>query len=72
MALLFLDTNIFLRHLRQDHPDHSPHATAFLKRIEEGSVKARTSDTVIFESLYFREVISPGKSFNSGYRVTAY
>jgi predicted nucleic acid-binding protein len=52
MALLFLDTNIFLRHLLQDDPDHSPRASAFLKRIEDGSVKVRTSDTVIFETVF--------------------
>jgi predicted nucleic acid-binding protein len=55
MALLFLDTNIFLRHLRQDHSDHSPRATAFLKRIEQGEVKVRTSDTVIFETVFTLE-----------------
>jgi predicted nucleic acid-binding protein len=52
MALLFLDTNIFLRHLLQDDPTQSPKASAFLKRIEEGSVKVRTSDTVIFETVF--------------------
>jgi predicted nucleic acid-binding protein len=52
MALLFLDTNIFLRHLLQDDPDHSPRASAFLKRIEEGQIKVRTSDTVIFETVF--------------------
>jgi predicted nucleic acid-binding protein len=55
MALLFLDTNILLRHLRQDHPEHSPRATAFLKRIEQGAVKVRTSDTVIFETVFTLE-----------------
>jgi uncharacterized protein len=52
MALVFLDTNIFLRHLLQDDPEQSPKASAFLKRIEEGSVKVRTSDTVIFETVF--------------------
>jgi uncharacterized protein len=52
MALLFLDTNIFLRHVLQDDPTQSPKASAFLKRIEEGSVKVRTSDTVIFETVF--------------------
>jgi uncharacterized protein len=52
MKLLFLDTNIFLRHLLQDDPTQSPKASAFLKRIEEGSVKVRTSDTVIFETVF--------------------
>jgi predicted nucleic acid-binding protein len=52
MALSFLDTNVFLRHLLQDDPDQSPRASAFLKCIEEGSIKVRTSDTVIFETVF--------------------
>ncbi len=51
-ALPFLDTNVFLRHLRQDHPDFSPRATAYLARIERGELKVRTADTVIFETVY--------------------
>ena len=49
---MFLDTNVFLRHLLQDDPEQSPKASAFLKRIEEGSVKVRTADTVIFETVF--------------------
>ncbi len=49
MILSFLDTNVFLRHLLQDDPDRSSKASAFLKRIEEGEVKVRTAETVIFE-----------------------
>jgi predicted nucleic acid-binding protein len=52
MSLPFLDTNIFLRHLRQDHPDHSPRATAYLARIEAGQTRARTADTVVFEAVF--------------------
>jgi predicted nucleic acid-binding protein len=52
MTLLFLDTNIFLRHLLQDDADQSSKASAFLKRIEQGEVKVRTSDTVIFETVF--------------------
>ena len=52
MTLPFLDTNIFLRHLRADHPDHSPKATAYLTRIEQGEFKARTAETVIIETVY--------------------
>ncbi len=54
-ALPFVDANIFLRHLTQDHPDHSPRATAFLSRIEAGEVRARTADTVIFETVFTLE-----------------
>ena len=51
-TLPFLETNIFLRHLREDHADFSPRATALLRRIEEGELKVRTSDTVVFETVF--------------------
>jgi predicted nucleic acid-binding protein len=59
MALPFLDTNIFLRHLRNDHPVFSPQAHAIIGRIEAGELKARTADTVIFETVF---------SFQRGYK----
>lgn len=52
MAVPFLDTNVFLRHLRNDDPDRSPRATAFLERIEQGQLRVRTAETVIFETVY--------------------
>jgi predicted nucleic acid-binding protein len=52
MAPPFLDTNILLRHLLQDHPQQSPHATAYLERIEQGEIQVRTADTVIFEIVF--------------------
>ncbi len=51
----FLDTNVFLRHLRGDHADFSPRATALLARIEQGTQKVRTSDIVIFETVFTLE-----------------
>jgi predicted nucleic acid-binding protein len=54
-TLPFLDTNVFLRHLRGDHADFSPRATALLRRIEKGEQKVRTSDTVIFETVFTLE-----------------
>ena len=54
-TLPFLDTNIFLRHLRGDHDDFSPRATALLQRVEQGSLKVRTADTVIFETVFSLE-----------------
>src|SRR5215212_429785 len=51
----FLETNIFLRHLRGDHRDFSPCATALLQRIEQGTLKVRTADTVIFETVFTLE-----------------
>src|SRR6266536_4590328 len=55
MALASLDTNIFLRHLLDDHPDHSPRATAYLKRIAQGELQVRTSEIVIFEVVFTLE-----------------
>ena len=52
MSLPFLDTNILLRHLRQDHPVLSPKATAIMSRIEAGQLEVRTADTVIFETVF--------------------
>lgn len=52
MALPFLDTNIFLRHLRADHAEHSPKATAYLGRIERGESKVKIAESIIFESVY--------------------
>lgn len=54
-SLPFLETNIFLRHLRQDHADFSPRATALLRRIEQGALRVRTADTVIFETVFTLE-----------------
>src|SRR3954454_3564438 len=54
-TLPFLDTNIFLRHLRGDHADFSPRATALLQRVEQGSLKVRTADTVILETVFTLE-----------------
>jgi predicted nucleic acid-binding protein len=52
MAIPFLDTNILLRHLLQDHPEQSPKATAYLARIEGGEVRVRIAETVIFETVF--------------------
>jgi predicted nucleic-acid-binding protein len=38
MALPFLDTNILLRHLREDDPV-SPKATSILSRVEQGDLQ---------------------------------
>jgi predicted nucleic acid-binding protein len=52
MALPFVDTNILLRHLLDDHPEQSPRATAYLDRVERGEIQVRTADTVIFETVF--------------------
>ena len=55
MALAFVDTNIFVRHLTGDDPDQSPRATAFLARVERGEMRVSTNDTVIFETVFTLE-----------------
>lgn len=52
MALPFLDTNILLRHLRGDHPRLSPKATSIISRIEQAKLQVRTSEIVIFETVF--------------------
>ena len=55
MAQPFLDTNILLRHFLDDHPDHSPRATAYIRRIEQGEISVRISEIVIFETVFVLE-----------------
>jgi predicted nucleic acid-binding protein len=55
MAELFIDTNVFVRHLAQDHAEYSPKATAFFARIERGELKAQTAETAIFEAVFTLE-----------------
>jgi predicted nucleic acid-binding protein len=52
MALPFLDTNVLLGHLLQEHPEHSPKATAYLAQIERGTVEACISEIVVFETVF--------------------
>jgi predicted nucleic acid-binding protein len=55
MAADFIDANVFLRHLTQDHPTHSPRATAYLERIERGALQAHTSLMIVFEVVFTLE-----------------
>ncbi len=55
MTLPLLDTNVVLRHLLQDHPDHSPRATALFARIGAGELTAHISSTVLTETVFTLE-----------------
>jgi predicted nucleic acid-binding protein len=55
MAQPFFDTNILLRHFLQDHPDHSPRATAYIQRIETNELQVVLSDIVVFETVFLLE-----------------
>jgi predicted nucleic acid-binding protein len=51
----FLDTNVILRQVLQDHPDHSARAATLITEIEQGKRAVRTSDTVVFEAVFTLE-----------------
>jgi predicted nucleic acid-binding protein len=51
----FLDTNVIIRHVLADHPEHSPRASALMHRIQAGDVRVEISDTVLFETMYLLE-----------------
>jgi len=50
--LPLIDSNIFLRHIRQDHPDHSLRSSAYIARIEAGELTVTTNELVVFETVY--------------------
>ena len=54
-ALPLLDTNPILRHVLDDHPDHSARAHTLFARIEQGEERVQTTDTVIFEAVFTLE-----------------
>lgn len=52
MPLALLDTAVILRHLVQDHVEHTPRARSYMARIESGEIAVRTTDQVLFEVGY--------------------
>src|SRR3954453_19283145 len=52
---IFLDTNIFLRHLRNDHPEWSSACQQLFKEIEAGKRSAWTTDLAIAEIVFLLE-----------------
>ncbi|HEU4792468.1 MAG TPA: PIN domain-containing protein [Nitrolancea sp.] len=55
MRQAFLDTNILLLHLCNDHPELSQKASAILRSVEQGLLRAHILDTVIFEAVFTLE-----------------
>lgn len=53
--IAFLDTNIILRHVMQDHPVHSPAAMRLIGQLEAGDLNVRIADTVVFEAVFTLE-----------------
>jgi predicted nucleic acid-binding protein len=56
-ALPLVDTNVFVRHFRQDHPDQSPRATAYMQRIRRGELVAPTNELVLSETVHILQSI---------------
>lgn len=52
MALVFLDTNVIIRYLTQDNPDHARRSRQLLQQLETEAVAATTSEAVIVELVY--------------------
>ncbi len=48
----YLDSNVVLRYLTRDHPDHSERAYTFLRRVETGEIEATITEAVIAEVVH--------------------
>jgi predicted nucleic acid-binding protein len=60
-SIKFLDANIFIRHLANDHPVQSPACLALVEAIEQERETVWTSDLVIAEVVF---VLSSKHSYN--------
>ncbi|HWV34887.1 MAG TPA: PIN domain-containing protein [Thermomicrobiales bacterium] len=47
----FIDTNVFVYHLTNNHPVYSPRCTALMEQIEAGEIIAVTAITAVDETL---------------------
>mgnify|MGYP000880630413 CR=1 FL=1 len=54
-GLFWLDTNVILRYLLDDHPDHSKRALAIIEQAERGEITVRIPVHVICETVYILE-----------------
>jgi len=52
VATLTIDTNVILRHLLNDHDDHSPRASALFMSVRQGEQSVFCPDTAIFEAVH--------------------
>lgn len=49
---LFVDANVFLRYIANDHKEHSAGAQAFFRQVAAGETSATTSESVVAEIVY--------------------
>src|SRR5437868_6013136 len=57
----FVDSNVFLRHLLDDHPVHSPASLALMEALERKERVAWTTDVVVAELVW---VMSARDTYN--------
>jgi predicted nucleic acid-binding protein len=50
-----MDTNVLLRHFMQDHEDHSPRSSAYIRAIASGEHDVHVTDQAVFEAIYLME-----------------
>ena len=56
-----LDTNILIRHLTADHPDHSPRARRFFQEVDAGARTAVLREAVLVETV---QILSSKRLYN--------
>lgn len=51
-SMLTVDTNVILRHLLNDHDDHSPRASALFLQVRQGEQLVFCPETAVFEAVH--------------------
>jgi predicted nucleic acid-binding protein len=51
-STIVIDTNVILRHVLNDHDDHSPRAAALFLQVRRGEQSVFCPDTAIFEAIH--------------------
>lgn len=51
-SVAVIDTNVILRHLLEDHAEHSPRAAALFLEVRRGEQTVYCPDTAIFEAIH--------------------
>ena len=50
--MAYVDANVLIRHFLSDHNEHSPRATAFFQRLDEGRQTVEFAETTLFEVVF--------------------
>lgn len=57
----FIDSNIIIRYVARDHPDHAPRAAAYLERAAQPEGERTFSEAVLLESV---QVLASPRTYN--------